>query len=262
MRIRAGHLVTLLLIMTSMAPAASALVATDFAGSEANNCPSLPCTNAGELVFTLPSLPVKMWVTPNNNYLYVGENGYVNLNSLSATGLQGVWELPVDLYGVISSAAYDPVHELLALSNATGVAIVDVGPAREVMQFINTTSAVVDVAWDPDGEDTTGDGLIAALQVLAVIVESGKPASEICRVFEPLPQVLKNVQFNGGKPLEDKVVKKAIADGEVRLGKTGRLLVRPSGTEPVIRVMAEGEDEALVESVVGDIAVEIERAGR
>ena len=109
---------------------------------------------------------------------------------------------------------------------------------------------------------TTGDGLIAALQVLAVIVESGKPASEVCRVFEPLPQVLKNVQFNGGKPLEDKVVKKAIADGEVRLGKTGRLLVRPSGTEPVIRVMAEGEDEALVESVVGDIAVEIERACR
>ena len=109
---------------------------------------------------------------------------------------------------------------------------------------------------------TTGDGLIAALQVLAVIVESGKPASKVCRVFEPLPQVLKNVQFNGGKPLEDKVVKKAIADGEVRLGKTGRLLVRPSGTEPVIRVMAEGEDEALVESVVGDIAVEIERACR
>ena len=109
---------------------------------------------------------------------------------------------------------------------------------------------------------TTGDGLIAALQVLAVIVESGKPASEVCRVFEHLPQVLKNVQFNGGKPLEDKVVKKAIADGEVRLGKTGRLLVRPSGTEPVIRVMAEGEDEALVESVVGDIAVEIERACR
>ena len=109
---------------------------------------------------------------------------------------------------------------------------------------------------------TTGDGLIAALQVLAVIVESGKPASKVCRVFEPLPQVLKNVQFNGGKPLEDKVVKKVIADGEVRLGKTGRLLVRPSGTEPVIRVMAEGEDEALVETVVGDIAVEIERACR
>ena len=109
---------------------------------------------------------------------------------------------------------------------------------------------------------TTGDGLIAALQVLAVIVATGKPASEVCRVFEPLPQVLKNVQFNGGKPLEDKVVQKAIADGEGRLGKTGRLLVRPSGTEPVIRVMAEGEDEALVESVVGDIAVEIERACR
>ncbi|MAF94782.1 MAG: phosphoglucosamine mutase [Rhodospirillaceae bacterium] len=109
---------------------------------------------------------------------------------------------------------------------------------------------------------TTGDGLIAALQVLAVIVATGKPASEVCRVFEPLPQALKNVQFNGGKPLEDKVVQKAIADGEGRLGKTGRLLVRPSGTESVIRVMAEGEDEAVVESVVGDIAVEIERASR
>ena len=108
---------------------------------------------------------------------------------------------------------------------------------------------------------TTGDGLIAALQVLAVIVESGKPASEVCRVFEQLPQVLKNVQFNGGKPLEDKVVNKAIADGEVRLGKTGRLLVRPSGTEPVIRVMAEGEDPTLVDAVVDDITRVLNRLG-
>jgi phosphoglucosamine mutase len=78
-------------------------------------------------------------------------------------------------------------------------------------------------------------------------------------VFEPLPQVLQNVEFNGGKPLEDKAVKKAIKDGEGRLGAGGRLLVRPSGTEPVIRVMAEGEDEALVASVVGDIAGVIEQ---
>ena len=106
---------------------------------------------------------------------------------------------------------------------------------------------------------TTGDGIIAALQVLAVIVASGKPASHVCRVFEPLPQVLRNVQFNGGKPLEDKAVRQAIKDGEGRLGAGGRLLVRPSGTEPVIRVMAEGEDEALVASVVGDIAGVIEQ---
>jgi phosphoglucosamine mutase len=109
---------------------------------------------------------------------------------------------------------------------------------------------------------TTGDGLIAALQVLAVIVASGKAASQVCRVFDPLPQVLKNVQFNGGKPLQDKAVKKAITDGEERLGSGGRLLIRPSGTEPVVRVMAEGEDEALVASVVGDIVAVIKQAAK
>ncbi|MFN3233054.1 MAG: phosphoglucosamine mutase [Alphaproteobacteria bacterium] len=100
---------------------------------------------------------------------------------------------------------------------------------------------------------TTGDGLIAALQVLAVIVEDGRPASEVCRIFEPLPQVLKNVTFNGGSPLEDASVKSAIATGEDRLDGTGRVLIRKSGTEPKIRVMAEGEDSALVEAVVDDI---------
>ncbi len=109
---------------------------------------------------------------------------------------------------------------------------------------------------------TTGDGLIAALQVLCVIVATGKTASQVCRVFEPLPQVLQNVQFNGGKPLEKKAVKEAIAEGEKRLGSGGRLLIRPSGTEPVVRVMAEGEDEALVASVVGDIVAVIEQAAK
>ncbi|NQV82451.1 MAG: phosphoglucosamine mutase [Rhodospirillales bacterium] len=109
---------------------------------------------------------------------------------------------------------------------------------------------------------TTGDGLIAALQVLAVIVASGKAASQVCRVFEPLPQVLKNVPINGAKPLQDNAVKKAITEGENRLGNTGRLLIRPSGTEPVVRVMAEGEDEVLVASVVGDIAAVIEQASK
>jgi len=100
---------------------------------------------------------------------------------------------------------------------------------------------------------TTGDGLISALQVLAVVVETGRRASEVCRVFEPLPQLLKNVRYEDGRPLESEIVIQAIADGEKRLGEKGRLLIRESGTEPVIRVMAEGEDEDLVGAVVDDI---------
>ncbi len=100
---------------------------------------------------------------------------------------------------------------------------------------------------------TTGDGLIAALQVLAAIVETGRRASEVCRVFEPVPQLLRNVRFGTGRPLESSRVQQAIADGEGRLGKSGRLVIRNSGTEPVIRVMAQGEDEALLASVVDEI---------
>ncbi len=107
---------------------------------------------------------------------------------------------------------------------------------------------------------TTGDGLIAALQVLAVVVEAQKPVSTVCRVFDPLPQLLRNVSLNGKDPLESSVVQKAIADGEKKLGKTGRILIRKSGTEPLVRVMAEGEDEALITNVVDDIVSEIERA--
>ncbi len=109
---------------------------------------------------------------------------------------------------------------------------------------------------------TTGDGLIAALQVLAVVVQSERPASEVTRLFDPFPQLLRNVRFNGGAPLEDDKVRAAIRDGETRLGDAGRLVIRKSGTEPLIRVMAEGEDEALVDQVVGDICQTIEqRAG-
>src|SRR6202162_5550827 len=100
---------------------------------------------------------------------------------------------------------------------------------------------------------TTGDGLIAALQVLAAIVETGKRASEVCRVFEPVPQLLRNVRFGNGKPLESRGVQQVITAGEARLGTGGRLVIRNSGTEPVIRVRAKGEDKALWESVVDDI---------
>ena len=97
---------------------------------------------------------------------------------------------------------------------------------------------------------TTGDGLIAALQVLAVVVESGKPVSEVCNVFTPLPQVLQNVRYSSGQPLESHSVQEAIRDAEAQLKDVGRLVIRPSGTEPLIRVMAEGDDQQLVASVV------------
>jgi len=100
---------------------------------------------------------------------------------------------------------------------------------------------------------TTGDGFVAALQVLAVVKRSNKPVSEVCHRFEALPQVLKNVRYRNGKPLENASVRSAIASAESRLGGHGRLLVRPSGTEPVIRVMGEGDDKALVEAVVNDV---------
>ena len=109
---------------------------------------------------------------------------------------------------------------------------------------------------------TTGDGLVSALQILAVAVSTGKPVSEVCKRFEPVPQVLQNVRFTQGKPLEDARVKSAIRDGEARLGARGRVLIRPSGTEPVIRVMAEGDDQHTVTSVVGDIVAAVKEATR
>jgi len=100
---------------------------------------------------------------------------------------------------------------------------------------------------------TTGDGLIAALQILAVLVQSGRRASDVTRVFEPLPQILKNIRFNGGAPLEDKRVIAAIKQAETALGESGRLLVRKSGTEPLIRVMGEGQDARQVGAAVDSI---------
>jgi phosphoglucosamine mutase len=100
---------------------------------------------------------------------------------------------------------------------------------------------------------TTGDGLVAGLQVLAALVERGRPASELLHVFEPVPQLLKNVRFNGGAPLESAGVQAAIAGAESELGGRGRLVIRKSGTEPLIRVMAEGDDPVMVERLVDRI---------
>jgi phosphoglucosamine mutase len=100
---------------------------------------------------------------------------------------------------------------------------------------------------------TTGDGLIAALQVLAVLKRADRPVSETCHRFEPLPQILKNVRTKGSVALDDPKVATAIEGGRLKLGQGGRLVIRPSGTEPVIRVMGEGDDRFLVETVVDDI---------
>lgn len=107
---------------------------------------------------------------------------------------------------------------------------------------------------------TTGDGLVAALQVLAELVEQGKPASELLHLFDPVPQLLKNVRFSGGKPLEHDSVKAVIAAAEAELAGSGRLVIRPSGTEPVIRVMAEGDDAVQVEAVVDRICDAVKAA--
>jgi phosphoglucosamine mutase len=106
---------------------------------------------------------------------------------------------------------------------------------------------------------TTGDGLMAGLQFLAEILRSGRPASELLHQFEPVPQLLKNVKFNSGqKPLEADGVRRAIEDAEAKLGKGGRLLIRPSGTEPLVRVMAEHEDPALMETAVDSVVAAVE----
>jgi phosphoglucosamine mutase len=100
---------------------------------------------------------------------------------------------------------------------------------------------------------TTGDGLVAALQLLAIIKRSAKPVSEVCHKFEPMPQVLKNVRFKAGRPLEEERVTRAIEEGRRKLGNNGRLVIRLSGTEPVVRVMGEGDDPDLVEAIVDQV---------
>jgi phosphoglucosamine mutase len=107
---------------------------------------------------------------------------------------------------------------------------------------------------------TTGDGLLAALQVLAVVVKKEQRVSEVCQLFTPVPQLLRNVRFSDGAPLENEKVVASIKDGEEKLGADGRIVIRKSGTEPLIRVMAESDDPDLVESVVSQIVGAIEKA--
>ena len=101
---------------------------------------------------------------------------------------------------------------------------------------------------------TTGDGLVSALHVLAAVKKSEQPVSAVCHRFEPLPQVMRNVRYRNGQPLDSAEVRSAIAIAEERLHGQGRLVIRPSGTEPVIRVMGEGDDKLLIETIVDDIA--------
>jgi phosphoglucosamine mutase len=107
---------------------------------------------------------------------------------------------------------------------------------------------------------TTGDGLVTALQVLSVVVERGAPVSEVCHRFDRVPQFLENVRYNGGAPLENTTVQEVIETTRRRLGNAGRLLIRPSGTEPVIRVMGEGDDTRLVQSAIGDVVAALRAA--
>ena len=100
---------------------------------------------------------------------------------------------------------------------------------------------------------TTGDGLVAALQLLACVKRMDRPVSQVCRRFDPVPQLLRNVRVAAGKPLEDKTVQEAIAGATAELDKAGRLVIRASGTEPLIRVMAEGDDRAQIERIVDEL---------
>ncbi|MCB1485973.1 MAG: phosphoglucosamine mutase, partial [Bauldia sp.] len=107
---------------------------------------------------------------------------------------------------------------------------------------------------------TTGDGLVAALQLLAVVRNLGKPVSEVCHLFEPLPQVLRSVRTGSKRPLENGAVRQMIADLNASLGDNGRILVRASGTEPVIRVMAEGDDSQVISAIVDDLVAALSEA--
>ncbi len=167
--------------------------------------------------------------------------------------------------GVVSTVMANMGLEQFLSGNGLKLHRTKVGD-RYVVEEMRKTGA--NIGGEPSGHvilsdyATTGDGLVTALQVLAVVAAEGKPVSEVCRKFDPYPNILQNVRFRGGDPLSDESVVKAIEAGEARLGKTGRLVIRKSGTEPLIRVMGEGEKADLVKSVVSDICAVIEKAAQ
>ena len=105
---------------------------------------------------------------------------------------------------------------------------------------------------------TTGDALIAALQILAMKLEDGRPMSEAAHMFDPVPQILKNVRYKGANPMDSKAVQDAIADAQNQLGNAGRVFVRPSGTEPLLRIMIEGDDDTTINRLADGIAQVVE----
>src|ERR1043165_6651459 len=135
---------------------------------------------------------------------------------------------------------------------------------RYVLEHMRTSG--INLGGEPSGHiimsdyATTGDGFVAALQVLAVVKKHGRPVSEVCHRFDPLPQVLKNVRYRNGKPLEDSKVKTAIEQAVARLDGQGRLIIRASGTEPVIRVMGAGENQPFIEEIVDGIVDALSKA--
>ncbi len=166
--------------------------------------------------------------------------------------------------GVVSTVMSNLGFERLLASEGLSLQRTGVGD-RYVAEKMR--SGGFNVGGEPSGHlilsdfSTTGDGLIAALQVLAVMVEDKRPLSETARQFEPVPQKMTNVRFTrGAQPMKATSVQEAIAAGETRLNGSGRVLVRASGTEPLIRVMAEGDDEKLVDEVVGAIADAVRKA--
>lgn len=165
--------------------------------------------------------------------------------------------------GVVSTVMSNLGHERYLKSLGLQLERTKVGD-RYVVEAMRAKG--MNVGGEPSGHvilsdySTTGDGLVTALQILAVIAASRQKVSEACRAFDPMPQVLKNIRIRGGEPLAAEAVKSTIAKSEAALGDKGRLVIRKSGTEPLIRVMAEGEDEKLVNKVVDDIIAALDKA--
>jgi phosphoglucosamine mutase len=198
--------------------------------------------------------------------LAVDENGEVvdgdQIVAILARDLARRGRLPGDLVVVTSMSNLGFHRAMRRLDLET--AVTDVGD-RYVLEEMRKSGC--NVGGEQSGHiiladhSTTGDGLVAGLQVLAALVEAKAPASALLRQFEPLPQLLKNVRFNGGsEPLEADIVRKRIAAAEAELEGRGRLVIRKSGTEPLIRVMAEGEDFAVVQRLVDDICEAVQSA--